>query len=158
MHKFDVVDGFALVLLAVGLGLFGWGVYAGPPASFSDLVLIHFGDWTPGLVIDAVLLLVINRVIHNHERKRVISQVGSLSNEFALDAVRRCREEGWLHTGIMAGGTFAKARLATADLSDARLTGVDLSFADLSRADLTHADLLQFVITDQQLRHFVTPC
>jgi len=80
-------------------------------------------------------------VIHANERKRVIGQVGSLSNEFALDAVRRCREENWLHSGVMAHERFMKARLATADLSGAKLAGTDLSFADLSRTDLTHADL-----------------
>jgi nitric oxide dioxygenase len=130
-----------LSLLAIGLGLFAWGYYLDPPDSFRQLTLNHFGDWTPGLVIDGILLLILNQVIHSTERKRVISQAGSLSNEFALDAVRRCREEGWLQSGIMVKKSFARARLSTADLSDARLAGADFSFADLTGTDLTHADL-----------------
>ena len=141
MRKFDFVDIFALILLAVGVGLFAWGWYLDPPESFRQLTLSHFGDWTPGLVIDGILLLVLNQVIHRTDRKRVISQAPSLSNEFALDAVRRCREEGWLQNGFMVNKSFTKARLSTADLSDALLTGADFSFADLAGADLTHAGL-----------------
>ena len=76
-----------------------------------------------------------------NERRRVISQVASLSNEFALDAVRRCRDEGWLQSGKMNGMSFTGAHLRSADLSDSKLSRVDFSFADLSGADFTHADL-----------------
>ena len=128
-----------------------WGLYLEPPESVEELVLSHFGDWSPGFFIDGLLLLVINRVIHANERKRVISQVGSLSNEFALDAVRRCREEDWLNSGIMEHEQLTKARLSTADLSGAKLAGADLSFADLSIADLTHADLQEANLTGANL-------
>jgi nitric oxide dioxygenase len=141
LKKFDLVDLLALALFAVGAGLFAWGYFLDPPASYRQLVLNHFGDWTPGFVVDGILLFVLNRVIHANERRRIISQVASLSNEFALDAVRRCREEKWLQSGTLEKMEFAKARLSTADLSDAMLAGVDLSFADLTGADLTNADL-----------------
>lgn len=52
-----------------------------PPSSLEELVLTQFGDWTPGFIIDGVLLLIINSVILMRERRRVISQVASLSNE-----------------------------------------------------------------------------
>jgi len=141
LGKFDTVDLVAAVLLAVGLILFAWGSLLAPPVSANQLVLTHFGDWVPGLIVDGILLFVLNRVIRSNERRRVIRQVASLSNEFALDAVRRCREEGWLQGGLLANMHFAKARLASADLSDAMLAGVDLSFADLSGANLTNANL-----------------
>lgn len=141
MPKFDFVDLLASTLLLAGIGLFGWGMYIAPPASIQELVSVTFGDWTPGLVVDGALLFILNRVIHSHERKRVISQVASLSNEFALDAVRRCRDEGWLQDGTLVNKSFIKARLANADFSDAKLAGVDFSFADLTGADLTYAEL-----------------
>lgn len=141
MHRFDAVDLLAYVLLAIGLALFAWGLMLDTPTSMDDLVRGHYADWTPGFVIDGILLLVLNRVIHSHERRRIINQVGSLSNEFALDAVRRCREEGWLLSGLMANRAFVRGRLTTADLSDARLPGANFSFADLSDVDLTHADI-----------------
>jgi hemoglobin-like flavoprotein len=141
LKRLDSIDLLAFALLGVGFLLFAWGWLLEPPDSTGDLVIQHYGDWTPGLVIDAVLLLVLNRIIRQHERRRVISQVGSLSNEFALDAVRRCRDEGWLRDGTMARRRYAKAKLADADLSDAMLAGADFSFADLSNCTLTHADL-----------------
>ena len=98
-----------------------------PPASLNNLVADHFGDWTPGFVIDGLLLLVLNTVIKRTERTRIMSQAASMSNEFALDAMRRCREEGWLQGGAMASLTFTKARLATADLSCA-LAGTAVAF------------------------------
>jgi hemoglobin-like flavoprotein len=141
VQKRDAVDALAVALLSIGLGLFAWGLYLVPPASLADLVAVHFGDWTPGLVVDGLLLLVLNHVIKKSEKSRVLSQAASLSNEFALDAIRRCREEGWLQDGALEGRRFTKARLSAADLSEAKLGGADMSFADLTRADLTHADL-----------------
>ena len=91
MVKLDLIDWLAIVLITLGGTLFLYGIYLDPPGSMQNLLLIHFGDWTPGFVTDGVLLLIINRVIHSNEQRRVISQVASLSNEFALDAVRRCR-------------------------------------------------------------------
>jgi len=141
VRKLDFIDVLALLLIVIGAGLFAYGLSLDPPSSLEELVLTQFGDWTPGFIMDGVLLLIINSVIHMHERRRIISQVASLSNEFALDAVRLCRDEGWLQSGKMKGRRFASARLGGADLSDSKLSRANFSFADLSAADLTHADL-----------------
>jgi nitric oxide dioxygenase len=141
MHTFDTVEKFALLLLGAGLALIFWGFSVQPPTSFAEVLTNNYGDWTPGLVVDGLLLLVINRVLRNNERRRIMGQVASQSNEFALDAVRRCREEGWLANGAMTNRPFTRAHLSRADLSDATLRGCDFSFADLTDVDLTHADL-----------------
>ena len=65
MRKYDAVDVLAVVLLVLGVWIFFWGVYIDPPDSMNQFVLTHFGDWSPGLVIDGVLLLVLNRVLHS---------------------------------------------------------------------------------------------
>ena len=141
MRKPDLIDVLAFILISVGFALFAYGVSLDPPSSMAELVVNHFGDWSPGFIIDGVLLLIINRVIQINERRRIISQVASLSNEFALDAVRRCRDEGWLKNGLLRNKGFENARLAQADLSGSDLAGARMTFADLSKADLTHADL-----------------
>jgi hemoglobin-like flavoprotein len=151
IRKFDSIDLVAFALLGAGIALFAWGLLLQPPISPGAALVEHYGDWTPGLVVDALLLLVLNRIIRQQERHRVLSQAGSLSNEFALDAVRRCREEGWLQNGAMAGRGYVKARLAGADLNGAVLIGADLSFADLSQCDLTHADLRQVCLKGANL-------
>jgi hemoglobin-like flavoprotein len=141
LRKLDLIDGLAILLMAIGITLFFYGLSLNPPGSLDDLVEIHFGDWTPGFIIDGVLLIIINRVIHANERRRIISQVASLSNEFALDAVRRCRDEGWLRSGAMKFKNYDNARLSSADLSSAQLHRASFRFSDMSTADLTHADL-----------------
>lgn len=127
----DEIERFALVLIGLGLVLVAWGTLVEPPATLSESVARNAHDWAPGLVVDGVLLWVVNGIIRRHERNWVLSQVGSLSREFALDATRQAREEGWLTDGSMAGRTLSRASLEGADLSKAMLPDADLSYADL---------------------------
>jgi len=137
----DGIDRFAVVLLALGASVFVFGLVLEPPASAGGAFLQHYPDWAPGLVTDGILLLVVNGVLRRHERRRVLLQVASLSREFALDAVRRARAEGWLVDGSMEGLALARTSLPGADLTEVRLAGADLSFSDLSGASLAYADL-----------------
>ncbi len=116
MRKLDLIDVLALLLIVVGAGLYAYGLSLDPPSSLKELVLTQFGDWTPGFIIDGVLLLIINSVSHMHEQRRVISQVASLSNEFALDAMRRCRDEGRPQSGKMNDMRFTGARIGVVTL------------------------------------------
>ena len=152
MRKFDLIDALAIAFIIIGMGIFATALILDPPSSLNELFLTHFGDWTPGFVLDGILLLIINSVIHMHERRRIINQAGSLSNEFALDAVRRCREEGWLQNGVMRNKRFLNARLDGADLSESNLSGTILSFANLAGADLTHSDLTSVDLRGANLR------
>lgn len=152
MQSFDFVERFAVILLVAGTGMFIWGWSIEPPTGLIDAVSGAYSDWSPGLVVDGLLLLVINRVLRNNERARILSQVGSLSNEFALDAVRRCQEEGWDRSGAMAGRSYAKARLSRVDLSGAALRGSDFSFADLRQVDFMQADLRNADFTGANLK------
>ena len=86
------------------------------------------------------------------EKQRIISQMASHSNDFALDAVRQIAENGWLCDGkSLVAGNFKGANLVNAKLQhatlqganfqDAKLTGTDLSEASLQGADLGNAEL-----------------
>jgi nitric oxide dioxygenase len=137
----DDFEKFALALLLSGVVLFLWGSILDPPVSLNAWVVEHAQDWAPGLVVDGLLLWVVNTILRRHERERVLSQVGSLSREFALDAVRRAREEGWLTGGALRGRALPRAALAGADLASADLVGSDLSMSDLTGSFLMYADL-----------------
>ena len=141
VRDLDEIERFAVVLVGMGLLVLAWGSWLAPPASVSDAVANNAHDWAPGLVVDGLMLWVVNGIIRSHERTRVLSQVGSLSREFALDATRRAREEGWLLDGAMAGRSLSRASLGGADLTKAVLAGTDLSYADLRGAMLAYADL-----------------
>jgi hemoglobin-like flavoprotein len=149
---FDSIDHLAIGFLALGGILMVSGTFLEPPATFRDFLLLHFSDWTPGLITDGLLLLVVNHILRRHEKRRVVAQVASLSNEFALDAVRRVRQEGWYADGSLEGADLERARLREADLSGARLSGADLGSADLRGASLHHADLRDADLTAANLR------
>lgn len=141
LQRLDEIERFALLLIGLGLVLVVWEGWLQPPVSLADAVTGNAHDWAPGLVVDGLMLWVVNGIIRRHERNRVLSQVGSLSREFALDASRRAREEGWLTGGEMAGRSLSRASLEGADLTKAALGGSDLSYADLRGATLAYADL-----------------
>lgn len=139
--RLDGIDLFAFALLVTGLATLVLGTWLEPPASVASAFRLHYPDWAPGLVTDGLLLLVVNSILRRHERRRVLAQVGSLSREFALDAVRRVRGEGWLEDGAMRGIELSRSRLSGVDLSGGILRDADFSFSDLSGASLAYADL-----------------
>ncbi len=148
--KLDSVDALAMSFLLIGAALFAVGIMV-DTRGLSEFFQMFVDEWTPGFIIDGLLLLVVNRIIRRNERNGVLAQIGSLSNEFALDATRRARGEGWLSDGSLQGRDLKKARLQGADLSGADLRRADLRFADLRDASLSHADLRGAVLTGANL-------
>jgi len=140
-YAIDAIDAFGLALLLIGVIIFSWGLLINPPDSVSQLVVQFHEEWTPGFVTDGILLLFVNRIIRRNERRRVLLQVGSLSNEFALDAIRLARTEGWLEDGSLNQLDYERAKLVDADLHNARMQGCALNFSDLRRSNLTYANL-----------------
>ena len=149
--RLDEIERFALFLIALGLLVLLWGSWLQPPGSLADAVGTNAHDWAPGFIVDGLMLWVVNGIIRRHERTRVLSQVGSLSREFALDATRRAREEGWLVDGSMTGRSLSRASLEGADLTKAVLSDTDLSYADLRSATLAYADLRRVDLTGADL-------
>lgn len=138
--KSDSIELLALCFLTVGITLYSFGLAVDVRAA-NEIVRVFIDEWSSGFVVDGMLLFVMNRLIKSNERKNVLAQIGSYSNDFALDALRRARQEGWLSNGTLRGRTFSKAKLHRADFSGAVLARADFRYADLSQASLTHCDL-----------------
>lgn len=139
-YKIDMVDLLAVSFLCIGSCLFVCGLLF-DVRTLDVLFQLFIDEWTPGFIIDGSLLLVVNRIIKNNEKRNVLAQIGSLSKDCALDPVRRARDEGWLTDGTLKGRSLKKAVLNGVDLSGARLPQVNLRYADLTNACLTHCDL-----------------
>lgn len=130
----------------------------------SHIVQDFYANITAELLSIAITVLIIDRLYAKRaaadEKKRVIQQMASPSNEFALEAVRIARENGWLTS--LARINLRNANLQHADLSGAVLYRADLSegnFANsvfhgsvLVQANLTRAKLEGAYLIETQLQ------
>lgn len=128
----------------------------------------------------ALTVLIIDRLnskrTKNDEIRRLLLQMGSPNNSFALEAIRLLRQEVNLsdidfsridleradltnanlasinmNNVFMQRAKLVKANLGSASLRNAKLAGIDLTNADLVLADLTNADLAGANLTDADL-------
>ena len=75
------------------------------------------------------------------EKKRLILQMGSPDNGFAVEAARQLRQQGWLEDGSLKGVNLHDTNLTGANLNFANLSGVNFQWANLDGARLDGANL-----------------
>jgi hemoglobin-like flavoprotein len=136
----------AVGMITVGIAVLFVGIRASAPPSFWSYFLESHRGIGPPLIINGFLLWVINSIFRRNEKRRVISQLGSLSNEFALEAAREARKSEWLTDGSLVGKEFKKANLCRADLAGAVICRANFSNANLRDANLRQADLREAVL------------
>lgn len=153
--KVAIAFGFFGVLLA-GIGSFVLYRWADIASLFSDF----YANLATVFIDIAITVLVVDRVYAwrsaREEKRRILRQMASRSNEFAIEAVRLARNSGWLEDGSLKridlsaanlegailfradleGAVLINAILRRANLSGAIIKHVDLSCADLENADL----------------------
>lgn len=132
---YELFGGFGLVLLfaAMGMVLFA-----------NDILGYSANIWTDIISIAFAVFVLDRRAAHRaeqEEKQRLILQMGSTDNAFALEAVRVLRMRGWLQDGSLEGVNLQHADLRGADLLDAHLRRVNLSYAKLDNAKLDRAHL-----------------
>lgn len=134
--------------------------------NFTDFEVISLlADLAPELIGISFTVLVIDWFNERREKKRIIRQLGSRSNDFALDAVRLAAESGWLADGSLTGRNFEGARLDGAymlfanlenvNLQDATLTNANLSLANLKGANLHSANLTDASLERSNLENVI---
>lgn len=115
--------------------------------------LADFRTEATGIAIAVVIIEEISRWRAYLENKQfIIRQLMSRSNDFALDAARQARDEGWLTDGTLRGIDLTKASLWRADLSNVDLQGANLTKTNFHRVDLTGARLAGAIIVGTNLR------
>ena len=154
-HPEYIVRGIAAVLVVLAVIFFAQGMNA---TDEDDQKFAR--NFAPNLATDclslAVTILVIDQLyrwrdkdaqqridesLAAHRKRNIIQQMASLSNDFALDAARIAKNEGWLEDGSLEGAHLFLANLEGADLRGANLQGADLGEANLEGADLFWANL-----------------
>ena len=93
----------------------------------------------------AVTVIVIEELgryrIELEEKERIIRQMASRGNDFALDALGQVVENGWDKDGSLCERNLRNANLAGANLKYANLISVNIGYANLINADLWETDL-----------------
>ena len=132
----DIIGGLLLIIgIATFLSeYFGWSNLYIPV--LSDFFLRIWPELI-GIGLAVILIDRANKKIReSEEKKRLILQMGSSDNSFALEAVRQLRSRGWL-----LDGSLHEADLMNADLRGAILWCANLQEADLMEAILNGATL-----------------
>ena len=85
-------------------------------------------------------------------KQAIIYQIGSQSNDFALEAARIASLEGWLFDGSLRGAPLPRANLQGAYLQRANLRDANLAYADLRDANMRRAILQDAKLAYADLR------
>ena len=80
------------------------------------------------------------------EKERLIRQMASHSNDFALEAVRQIVENGWDRDGSLCRRYFSGANLERVNLYKANLERTNFQFANLRNSQLRKANLESAVL------------
>lgn len=93
----------------------------------------------------AITILIIDRLqnqrAEEREKQRLILQMGSPDNSFAIEAVRMMNARGWLANGDLKAAQLSHANLETANLQRINLEAARLGLANLRKAKLVGAKL-----------------
>lgn len=161
-----------MFMLAFAIAALGFGVrYLFPqPANIENWLLSFLVDLAPEMVGMAFTVVVIDelnqQLAERQEKERIIRQMASLSNEFALDAFKIAKDEGWIQDGSIVGRSLLRAnleelrlqdanldkvKLVNAKLRNAKFGSVSLREARLNLADLANATLFDVNLTGADL-------
>jgi uncharacterized protein YjbI with pentapeptide repeats len=105
-------------------------------------LLIDLRTEAIGIAITVIVLEELGRHRSSlEEKERIIRQMASHSNDFALDAVRIARENNWHIDGSLCGKILVSANLQNANFNYADLQRINLTNANLQGAELYQANL-----------------
>ncbi len=147
-----------LIALAVLIGFIGYMADLGIwtfVKPVQTLVLAFYANVSAELGSILLTILVIDALNEKRtkaqEKRRLIQQMGSPDNGFALEAVRISRAEGWLEDGSLKGVNLWEANLAGARMWRANFENVSLEAADLTGANLSGANLTGAILWNTNL-------
>jgi len=152
--NYDMINMISVAFVVLAALILFAGIKIAQPNGFAGVVTDSYEGWL-GILVDALLLFSINWALRREERKRLLGQFGSESNDFALDATRQLRKKGWLTDGRLNGIDLVHAQMKNANLNKSVLQHVNFSYTNLSNASLVEADLRESNFTAADLSNAV---
>lgn len=141
--------GFAILFVGI------LGFISGPIPYITGWTTAYYSIRAELIGIGVTVLIIDNAneaVKRREEKKRLILQMGSPDNAFAVEAVRQLTERGWLIDGSLNGARLMKADLNDANLFRAELINADLRLAKLQKANLWLANLYETMLGNADIR------
>lgn len=122
--------------------------------------LLWIKDISPELIGIGITVLIIDSVNEyikrREEKRRLILQMGSPDQSFAIEAIRQFKENGWLYVGSLDSATLVGANPKNTNLANSEMCSVDLKGAKLTNTILTGADLRGALhVTREQLAYAI---
>lgn len=109
-----------------------------------------------GIGITVLIIDNANEAIkRREEKKRLILQMGSPDNAFAIEAVRQLRTRGWITDGSLRGAHLGSANLEGAYLGSANLMGATMYTVNLENANLRDANLKDAYLGGANMWHAI---
>jgi uncharacterized protein YjbI with pentapeptide repeats len=145
------IAGAAMLVLAILVGMLGYLNERGLlylTETAKQILKYLSANVSTELASIAITILFVDALYQHREtereKRRLILQMGSPDNAFALEAVRALRSNGWLYDGSLKGANLEGSDLQgtvlqDADLQEANLGGTNLQGVILTRANLQEA-------------------
>lgn len=160
LHLIDEPEEAAIVfvLLGIGIAVGGYAFLYGL-GTLRDIVGDFYANIAAEAISIAITVLIIERLYERRskaeaekaEKERLILQMGSPDNGFAVEAVRQLEKRGGLTDGSLRGVDISGANLSGAALVKADLGSVKLFGGNLSRAILWDANFRRAILNGTNL-------
>jgi uncharacterized protein YjbI with pentapeptide repeats len=131
--------------IAIGLITLGVLGFFEPFIRYVPHIADFYLDIRSELIGIGITVLIIDNVNEMYrrraEKERLILQMGSPNNSYAIEAIRQLRLRKWLTDGSLRNAYLIGADMSMADLSQADLRGAELIAVNLNMANLMSANL-----------------
>jgi len=132
---YQLLRGVVLVAVLAGIGVLIFS--SDLPSYWQNIYVTIVGAIGTVLIIDQRAE---QRAIRQRKQE-LIAQLGSASYDFAIEAVRLLRMEGWLRDGSMRGASLMGVNLPQANFAFTDFVGAQFFQTNLQKADIKHSNL-----------------
>jgi len=145
INRLSFFSGIGFLIAGTLIGVYGLSQLYSESWIFDNIIRDFYANASTELISIAITVIIIdylNKLRQDKQFKdQLIRDMGGLSNEFALRAVRELAHHKWLYDGSLRGAELERANLQGAILGGANLTGANLKGANLSGTTLKGANL-----------------
>lgn len=143
-----------IVFLILGI-LSAFFFYYPKEWKFYEFINVFYVNVATDCISIAITILLIDYLYQRHDdeqlKYRLVWEMGSIDQGFAIRATKELRARNWLYDGTLTNQDLERANLEGADLRNANLSGANLRKANLQGTQLEKANLQNVDLSDAVL-------